>query len=110
MGKSEWRKRRREREEKARRLQRAKDKLAPYKVEANQTCGCCSTTLAFKSKASARAAFQKAGLTSFGTITDDLGQVHEGVDTFYGFRLADEKPRSIPWLLGTLTGKSKWPA
>jgi len=109
MGKAEWRKRKREREEKAAKEARRIHRQAPYVVEANKTCGCCTETLHFKSKASARTAFEQAGLTSFGTITDDLGRSFNDIDTFYGFRLKEEEPRSIPYLLGVLTGKDRWP-
>ena len=109
MGKAEWRKRKREREQRLIKEERRKYGKARYVIEANLSCGCCSVTMHFASKRSATEAFHKAGLSSFGTITDDAGETHTDVDTFYGFRVKEEAPRSIPYLLNVLTGKKSWP-
>lgn len=60
-------------------------KVAPFIVKARRNCGCCEETLRFTDKQSAVAAFRTAGLDSSATIVDDAGDVHQGVDTFYGF-------------------------
>ena len=52
---------------------------------AGLNCGCCEAEMLFGDEESISKAFQNAGLTSIGVIVDDAGQVHESVDTFYGF-------------------------
>lgn len=47
-------------------------------------CGCCTGTAYFTSKERAKDVFGSLGLTNGGTFTDDAGEVHDGVDTFYG--------------------------
>lgn len=76
---------------------------------ANATCGCCAVEMLFNSKESALEAFKKAGLNHT-SITDDAGQVHENVDTFYGFWEKDkEDGRGLDHLMNLVTGKKKWP-
>lgn len=48
-------------------------------------CGCCQGELHFSSPEAIATAFENAGLTSSGTITDELGNVVEDIDTFYGY-------------------------
>lgn len=102
MSKYKWRQRKAKAAERAAKAEKKRRQLAPYQVKAQLGCGCCDTTMYFKSKASARIAFEKAGLTSAGSITDDLGNIHRGVDTFYGFRRENEPARGIGYLLGRL--------
>jgi hypothetical protein len=52
-------------------------------------CGCCEDELSFDSDEAANAAVKKAGLMNNGTIIDDEGIVHTGLDTFYGIRRAN---------------------
>lgn len=102
MSKYQWRQRKAKAAERKAKEDKKRHRLAPYIVKAQLCCGCCDTTMHFKSKASARAAFEKAGLTSIGYIVDDLGEMHEGVDTFYGFRGEAEPPRGIGYLMKRL--------
>lgn len=54
-------------------------------------CGCCfAETAQFESLETAQAALEKAGLGNGRTITDDVGNVFTGVDTFYGVMEMDE--------------------
>lgn len=62
--------------------------MKQYEVEL--VCGCCSDILHFKSEENIQKAFEKAGLGSSVTITDDVGNVVEGIDTFYGYREVKE--------------------
>jgi len=61
------------------------------KFIAQLSCGCCFTEMSFKSRKSAEAAFQKAGLKLEACIVDDKGKVHEGVDTFYGYYVKENR-------------------
>ena len=58
--------------------------MKEYEVELG--CGCCSDILYFKNEENIKKAFETAGLGSNTTITDDKGNVVEGIDTFYGYR------------------------
>lgn len=69
------------------------------KFIAQLNCGCCDTTMQFHSQESAQAAFSAAGMTTGASITDDAGEVHEGIDTFYGFRQEDEERRGLLFLV-----------
>lgn len=53
-------------------------------------CGCCSTEMQFNDEASASTAFEKVGMGNNMSMTDDAGQTHTGLDTFYGFALSEE--------------------
>lgn len=53
-------------------------------------CGCCNTEMQFKDETSASEAFAEVGLGNNMSITDDAGQTHTGLDTFYGFSLAEQ--------------------
>lgn len=76
---------------------------------ANAPCGCCEVEMLFSSRESALEAFKKAGLNHT-SITDDAGQIHESVDTFYGFWEKDkEDGRGLDHLMKLVTGKKKWP-
>ena len=58
------------------------------------TCGCCMAVLAFESEEKLLAAFGNK-LTSTAVVTDDEGVLHEGIDTFNGFRdITIEKKRA----------------
>ena len=72
------------------------------KFIAQLDCGCCDTTMQFHSQESAQAAFAAAGMTNGVAITDDAGEVHEGVDTFYGLRQEDEDRRGLGFLVEQL--------
>lgn len=75
------------------------------KLSAQLCCGCCSTTMQFRSLDSAQKAFDAAGLGSGVAITDDAGEVHEGVDTFYGFRQSGEERRGLMFLVSQVQPK-----
>ena len=94
---------------KAAREHKKKYANARYEVVVKQDCGCCETTMHFKDEASARAAFSKAGLGNGMSITDDAGDVHTGLDTFYGFHAPSEPMRGLGDLIKTLTGEKSWP-
>lgn len=80
-----------------------------FLAEANALCGCCQVTMRFKSRASASEAFRVAGLGHL-TMTDDAGDVHEGVDTFYGFwEAGKDERRSLGYLMAQVTGRGSWP-
>ena len=53
---------------------------------ARADCGCCEVgPMIFVSEDSALRAFEKVGFRNGGTIVDDAGEMHEGIDSFYGF-------------------------
>ena len=64
-----------------------KDNNGTIPIYAMCDCGCCKEELRFFSEKTALEALKKVGLGNFKTIVDDLGVVHEGLDTFYGFAL-----------------------
>lgn len=66
------------------------------------SCGCCDAEMYFRSEESMAAAFEAAGLTVSGVITDDLGNTIDGVDTFYGVRRSDEDRRGLGYLIDQL--------
>lgn len=70
------------------------------KVYAKAGCGCCETELSFISTDSANKAFAAAGL-GIKDIVDDKGNMHEGIDTFYGFSLdeGEAAKRSLGYLM-----------
>lgn len=75
---------------------------------AKAPCGCCNVEMYFKNRESAVEAFKKAGL-NYTSITDDAGQIHESVDTFYGFwEKGKEDGRGLDHLMKLVTGKKKW--
>jgi len=62
---------------------------------ARADCGCCEVgPMIFVSEESALKAFEKIGLRNGGTIVDDAGEVHEGIDTFYGFWRSETSHRT----------------
>jgi hypothetical protein len=84
-----------------------------YIIVVKALCGCCDMKMRFKSRESALAAFRKVG---FGHVdmTDDASDLHEGVDTFYGFRRFDKRTdgqlgRGLDYLLKQATGQGQWP-
>ena len=62
-----------------------KNKGKYIKFVARKTCGCCMAEMFFKDSAAASAAFKRAGLNCWATVTDDMGTAHPDIDTFYGF-------------------------
>ncbi len=70
---------------------------AMYRVTMAAGCGCCLVEeMLFRSIARAQAAIGACGWTSSGTIRDDAGVTHRGLDTFYGFsaeRVRDRRGR-----------------
>lgn len=81
---------------------------APFFVTARLSCGCCRTTLHFKSRESAVQAFEIAGCGNSVTVVDDLGVSHKGIDTFYGF-WAEENDKPLERLSDLVTGRRSWP-
>ncbi|HVP24198.1 MAG TPA: hypothetical protein VMS77_09845 [Conexivisphaerales archaeon] len=73
-------------------------------VYAKNDCGCCTTEMRFNDLTSAREAFAAVGLGNGMQIKDDAGDVHERIDTFYGFSESDEEEhnRSLGFLLGQI--------
>jgi hypothetical protein len=65
-------------------------------------CGCCEAELFFNTEENINAAFEKAGLSSSATIVDDNNIAHEGIDTFYGYRLVDEAKHDLSYLVKQL--------
>ena len=63
------------------------------KVHATNDCGCCTTDMMFKSKESVEKAFSTVGVTNGATIMDDAGDVHNSIDTFYGFSVVEEEQK-----------------
>lgn len=63
------------------------------------SCGCCDADVYFRNDEAIAKAFQDAGLTSSGEIRDELGNVVDNVDTFYGFRNVSEERRSLGYLM-----------
>lgn len=75
-------------------------------IYAKLTCGCCTTEMQFKDITSARKVFKELGHLD---ITDDAGNLHEGVDTFYGFEVDEDRQldKGLDYLvnrLGDLVG------
>ena len=70
------------------------------------SCGCCDAEVQFLSEERIAAAFTAAGLSSTATITDDAGEEIGSVDTFYGWRRADEDRRGLSWLAAQVLGGS----
>jgi hypothetical protein len=52
----------------------------------------------FKDQASIENAFAVAGLRNGAIITDDENQVHEGIDTFYGYWTEENENRGLDYL------------
>lgn len=73
---------------------------------AKDACGCCTTKMLFNSEESAAVAFRRAGLSNSASIVDDVGEEHEGIDTFFGFTLdpQDAAKRGFEYLVGAVTG------
>lgn len=71
---------------------------------AKQCCGCCTVMMQFESLESIQKAFEKAGFDVAATIVDDAGEVHEEVDTFYGYAQTQKeaKDRSLGYLIGQI--------
>ena len=106
MSKYKWRQRKQKRKERAEKEAKRLRKLAPFVVIAQQGCGCCDSVMHFKSKENADAAFKALGLTCGGVIVDDLGECHQFIDTFYGYRRPEEARRSIDYLMSKLVRPS----
>lgn len=70
--------------------------MKTYRVQ--YSCGCCFEEVMFEDDDSAQKALKKAieeagGLSSSATITDDLGNIYDDIDLFYGFSdLNDDTP------------------
>jgi len=56
--------------------------MKTFKVQFD--CGCCYSIVQFESREAANKAIAIAGLGNGKTIVDDVGQIVDGVDTFYG--------------------------
>lgn len=70
-----------------------------HKFEVQLSCGCCDAEVWFTSEEAIAAAFEVAGLTSSAEIRDDLGNLVDGVDTFYGYRRVEEERRGLGYLI-----------
>ena len=72
------------------------------RVYAKCDCGCCTAEMFFRNKESATEAFAKVGLQNGAKIVDDKGNIHEGIDTFYGFSMDKEEQhdRGLKYLAG----------
>ena len=68
------------------------------------SCGCCYVDLMFNNDTTAQEALEKAGLGSSKTVIDDTGKIQEGVDTFYGFIIGDDKERPLAALFNSIFG------
>ena len=69
---------------------------------ANADCGCCTIEMRFKDEESIIEAFTQAGLGNGISIVDDAGDIHTGIDTFYGFWQEKETSRSLSYLVDKL--------
>lgn len=56
------------------------------KYNVQLSCGCCDANVYFMNETNIINCFNKVGLTSSGIIIDDLNNIIEDVDTFYGFK------------------------
>ena len=72
------------------------------RVYAKYDCGCCTAEMFFRNKENVIEAFAKAGLQNGAKIVDDKGNIHEGIDTFYGFSMDKEEQhdRGLKYLAG----------
>jgi hypothetical protein len=111
MGKSKHKQEKAERlrQERRKTANKKKYKDARYVVVAKKTCGCCEAELHFHDEEAAKAAFHKARLDVAAVITDDAGDKHTEIDTFYGYRKPDEAARGLSYLADVVTGKGQWP-
>lgn len=75
----------------------------PYAVTLRQSCGCCESTLRFKSRESFLAQWNQMQLTSMGEITDDSGARFTNLDTFYGYVEGEENNRGFEYLVKRLS-------
>lgn len=66
------------------------------------SCGCCDVDVYFRDEQTLKDQINAIGFTVGGVIQDDLGQVVEGVDTFYSYRTEKDKNRSIDYLVERL--------
>lgn len=67
------------------------------------SCGCCEDVVSFAKEESIKKQFEEQGLQVEGVIVDDLGKKVEDVDTFYGYRTAEETElRSLGYLMSQL--------
>jgi len=65
-------------------------------------CGCCHSNVQFENREKALTALSDAGIGNGKTITDDVGKVVTGVDTFYGLRSGNApKVSALDQLLST---------
>lgn len=94
------------RQQRAKKKERERTAGCAFTCIGQQSCGCCNTgVMHFRSKESAIAEFTRHGMTVSALIVDDTGARHNSVDTFYGFRPAEEKqPRSLSYLAKLITG------
>lgn len=72
-------------------IEKIKEESTVLKFEVVLNCGCCTDILEFPSIEAIDSAFKATGLTVNAAITDAKGKTVKGVDTFYGYRLADSK-------------------
>jgi len=72
------------------------------RVYAKCDCGCCTAEMFFRNKESVIEAFTKVGMQNSATIVDDKGNIHEGIDTFYGFSMdkEEQQDRGLKYLAG----------
>lgn len=68
---------------KKRKLSRNKGFIVVYGLH---SCRCCEAEMRFRSEEAALHAWQQAGAQISASITDDVGDVHEYIDTFSGPR------------------------
>lgn len=65
-------------------------------------CGCCDEEVFFASDAEIAAEFAALGLTVSGTLVDQTGREVCGIDTFYGYRTADQPRRGLDFLINRI--------
>jgi hypothetical protein len=107
MGKSLYKKSKQARLKAAKQWQEIKNRKRafPYVVTIKQCCGCCESTLRFKTEAAFLEQWSKLELTVSGAITDDEGITHKSLDTFYGYCLGSKNDRSIDFLISQIMNK-----
>lgn len=76
------------------------------KVFAKLDCGCCTSEMSFNSLESANEAFNKVGFGNGMCITDDAGEVHFNLDTFYGFSTdeGEQSDKALDYLSSIVPG------
>lgn len=63
------------------------------KVYAKRDCGCCTVEMQFESFSKARRVFAQVGYGNGMEVKDDTGEVHKGIDTFFGFSENEDRQR-----------------